>query len=114
VDAEERARKRRDEAERLRIAARSTTPKAYQTRRVERPTVSDVDTTVDARETYTNLLGAFTRGNTWHSHVASAMMLGAYGLAYVLLIIVLNVAQCSWWYEPGMYSGPDRVQSHAR
>ena len=22
----------------------------------------------------------------------------------ILLILVLNLAQCSWWYEPGMYS----------
>jgi len=114
VDADERLRKRREEAERLRIAARATTPKAYQTRRSQAPTVSDVDATVDAQETYTNLFGAFTSGRTWHSHVASAMALGANGLACVVLIIVLNLAQCSWWYEPGMYSDPDYVKSQGR
>jgi len=114
MDADERARKRHEEAELLRMAARSTTPKAYQTRRIEQPTVSDVDTNVDARETYTNLFGAFTSGRSWHGHVASAMALGANGLACVVLIVLLNLAQCSWWYEPGMYSDPDFVQSQGR
>jgi hypothetical protein len=114
MDAEERARKRHEEAELLRKAARSTTPKAYQTHRSSVPAVSDADTTVDTRETYTNLFGAFTSGQSWHSHVASAMALGANGLAYVVLIVVLNLAQCSWWYEPGMYSDPDFVQSQGR
>jgi hypothetical protein len=114
MDASERARKRREEAISLRQAARSTTPNAYQTRRAAQATAGDVDTSVDVRETYTNLFGAFTSGQSWREHVANAMALGAHAIAYVLLVIVLNIAQCSWWYEPGMYSGPDRVQSHSR
>ena len=114
VDQSEKLRKRQAEAARLRIAARATTPQAYQTRKIAQPTALDQDQTIDTKETYTNLFGSFTGGNTWQSHVASAMMLGAQGLAYVLLIIVLNLAQCSLWYEPGMYSDPDRIQSSGR
>jgi len=112
VDANERAQKRREESERLRKAARSTTPEAYQTRRVQR--TDDVDRSVDLSQTHTSMFGEFSAGETWQSKIASATMLGSYGLAYVLLIIVLNLAQCSWWYEPGMYSDPDYVQSQGR
>lgn len=114
MDDNERLRKRREEGERLRQAARSTTPTAYQTRRTQRTHLSDIDPTIDTKETYTNLFGAFTQGTTWQAHVASAVMLGAQGLACVALVIVLNIAQCSWWYEPGMYSDPDRIQTPGR
>ena len=114
VDLEERQRKRREEADFLRRAARSTTPRAYQTRKAQKPKTFDHDPMIDAQETYTNLFGAFTSGTTWQAHVANAMVLGAQMFACILLVIVLNVAQCSWWYEPGMYSDPDRVQSTGR
>ncbi len=114
VDQSEKMRKRQAEAARLRQAARSTTPQAYQTRKVATPTAPDYDPNIDTRETYTNLFGAFTSGTSRREHIANAMVLGANGLAYILLIIVLNLAQCSLWYEPGMYSDPDHVQSTGR
>ena len=114
MDESEKLSKRREEARLLRQAARSTTPQAYQTRKVERPRTLDSDPTIAAQETYTNLFGSFTSGTTWHSHVASGMMLGAQGPAYILLVIVLNLAQCSWWYEPGMYSDSDFTQVSGR
>ncbi len=113
-NVEEKLRKRRDEAAMLRRAARSTTPRAYQTRKVERPVTFEHDPTIDAQETYTNLFGAFTSGTTMREHIANAMVLGANLFAYLLLATVLSVAQCSLWYEPGMYSDPDRVQSTGR
>ena len=114
VNESEKVRKRREEAAMLRRAARSTTPRAYQTRRVERPATFDHDPTIDAQETYTNLFGAFTSGTHWREHVANAMVLGAQLFAYLLLVLVLNIAQCSWWYERGMYSDPDRIQTPGR
>ena len=113
--AEARQAARRREAERLRVAARATTPSAY--KQVERPAIADtsvVDTGVNARESYSSLFGSFTGTRTVREHIATAMMLGAQGLAYIALIIVLNLAQCSWWYERGMYSDPDRVESVGR
>jgi len=108
----DRAQTHREEAERLRQAARSTTPQAYQTRRVKRS--DDVDRTIDISQTHTNIFGEFAPGESLQSKIASATMLGAPGLAYILIIILLNLAQCSWWYEPGMYSDPDYVRSSGR
>ena len=110
----EKARKRREEAAMLRRAARSTTPKAYQTRAASWPRTFEHDPTIDAQETYTNLFGAFTSGTTLREHIANAMVLGANLFAYLLLATVLSLAQCSLWYEPGMYSDPDRVQTIGR
>lgn len=113
--AEARFEARRREAERLRIAARATTPSAY--RQTERPAIPDtavVDTSVNAGESYSSLFGSFTGTRSTREHIATAMMLGAQGLAYIALIVVLNLAQCSLWYEPGMYSDPDRIDSVGR
>lgn len=94
--------RRKAEAARLRAAARSTTPKAYRTK-APRPTA---DPMVGAGQSYNTLFGAYFAGSgNWRQHLATAMQLGAYGLAYVALILLLNVAQCEWWYEPGMYGG---------
>ena len=93
--------RRREEVERLRAAARATTPEAYRVRPVARPAG---DPMIDARETSTGLFGALTRDRSPREAISIACMLGANGLAYLLLILGLNVAQCSWWYEPGMYS----------
>lgn len=92
--------RRREEVARLRAAARSTTPEAYKMRTVSRPT----NPMAESKETYTSLFGALTRDRSPREAISIACMLGANGLAYILLIIVLNLAQCSWWYEPGMYS----------
>ena len=51
------------------------------------------------------VFGAFTKDRSPRDAISVACMLGANGLAYILLILVLNLAQCSWWYEPGMYNG---------
>ena len=96
------ARRRREDVARLRAAARSTTPEAY---KVTAPKTT-VDPMAGAGDSYSTLFGAYFAGSTgWRQHVATAMQLGAYGLAYIALILILNVAQCEWWYEPGMYSG---------
>lgn len=113
--AQERFEARRREAERLRVAARAMTPNAYKT--TERPAIPDtdvVDTSVSAGESYSSLFGSFTGSRTIREHIATAMMLGAQGLAYVGLVVVLSLAQCSWWYERGMYSDPDRIESTGR
>ncbi len=97
------------------MAARSTTPNAY--KQTERPAIPDtevVDTGVNAQETYSSLFGSFSGTRTLREHIASAMMLGAQGLAYLGLVAVLSLAQCSWWYERGMYSDPDRIDSVGR
>ena len=94
--------RRRAEAVRLRAAARSTTPEAY---KVAKSQQTMVDPMAEAANSYSTLFGAYFAGAThWRDHVATAMQLGAYGLAYIALILMLNLAQCSWWYEPGMYS----------
>ena len=95
------AARRREQVAQLRAAARSTTPEAYRVRPVAKP-VEELSS--ETRETYTGLLGALTRDRSPRDAVAIACMLGSNGLAYILLILVLNLAQCSWWYEPGMYS----------
>lgn len=113
--AEARFEARRREAERLRVAARSTTPNAY--KQTERPAIPDtdvVDTSVNAGESYSSLFGSFTGSRSIREHISTAMMLGAQGLAYIGLVAVLSLAQCSWWYERGMYSDPDRIESVGR
>lgn len=100
-DVDQDAR-RREEVARLRAAARSTTPEAYKVRPVYKP-VEELAS--ETRETYSGLLGALTKDRSPRDAVAIACMLGSNGLAYILLILVLNLAQCSWWYEPGMYNG---------
>jgi len=94
--------RRKDEVARLRAAARSTTPEAY---KVAKSQQTMVDPMAEAANSYSTLFGAYFAGAThWRDHVATAMQLGAYGLAYIALILMLNLAQCSWWYESGMYS----------
>jgi len=106
------AERRREEVARLRAAARATTPEAYKVRPLPKPAGDPMN---DARETYTGLFGALTRDRSPREAISIACMLGANGLAYLLLILVLNVAQCSWWYEPGMYSsGYDSRSTTAR
>jgi len=96
------ARKRREDVARLRAAARSTTPEAYKVRSPK----PAADPIVGAGDSYSTLFGAYFAGSTgWRQHVATALQLGAYGIAYLILILMLNLAQCEWWYEPGMYSG---------
>jgi hypothetical protein len=100
-DESDEARKRREDVARLRAAAGSTTPEAYKVRAPR----TTVDPMAGAGESYSTLFGAYFAGSTgWRQHVATAMQLGSYGLAYLVLILMLNVAQCEWWYEPGMYS----------
>lgn len=92
---------RRSEAAGLRAAARSTTPEAYQVPR--RQTANPME---QAQASYTTLFGAYFAGATSvRDHVITAAQLGAHGIAYVVLILLLNLAQCEWWYEQGMYSG---------
>lgn len=100
-DVDQDAR-RREEVARLRAAARSTTPEAYKVRPVYKPVT---DPMAETKESYTTLFGAFTKDRSPRDAISVACMLGANGLAYILLILVLNLAQCSWWYEPGMYNG---------
>jgi len=100
--------KRKAEVARLRAAARSTTPEAYKTPK----RAQSVNPMEQAGASYNTLFGAYFAGAThWRDHLATAMQLGAYGLAYVALIIILNIAQCEWWYEPGMYGGPQEHSS---
>jgi len=96
------AARRREEVAQLRAAARSTTPEAYRVHSSPKPVAELVEET---RQTYSNLLGALTKDRSPRDAIAIACMLGSNGLAYILLILVLNLAQCSWWYEPGMYNG---------
>lgn len=104
--------RRREQIANLRAAAGSTTPEAYRVRPSPRPVAELVEET---RSTYSNLLGALTKDRSPRDAIAIACMLGCNGLAYVLLILVLNLAQCSWWYEPGMYSsGFEREQRIGR
>ena len=97
--------RRKADVARLRAAARATTPEAYRTPET-RITANPM---TEAGNSYNTLFGAYFAGSTgWRQHLATAMQLGAYGLAYLVLILLLNIAQCEWWYEPGMYSNPDR------
>ena len=102
---DDEARRREDIAQ-LRAAARSTVPEAY---RVPEPKAPAAETSADpmaaSRESYTTLFGVLTGGKSIREGVATAIMLGANGIAWIVLIMLLNLAQCSWWYEPGMYSG---------
>ena len=101
-ESDEARNRRKDEVARLRAAARSTTPEAY---KVAKSQQTMVDPMAEAANSYSTLFGAYFAGATgWRQHVATAMQLGAYGLAYLVLILMLNVAQCEWWYEQGMYS----------
>jgi hypothetical protein len=89
------------QAANLRAAARSTTPNAYQV-----PRHQSANPMGQAQASYTTLFGAYFAGATSvRDHVITAAQLGAHGIAYVILILLLNLAQCEWWYEPGMYSG---------
>jgi hypothetical protein len=106
------AARRREEVAQLRAAARSTTPEAYRVRPVAKPVT---DPMAESKETYTTLFGVFTKDRSPREAISIACMLGANGLAYILLILVLNLAQCSWWYEPGMYnSGYEHEQRIGR
>lgn len=92
--------RRRDEVARLRAAARSTTPEAY---RVKVPPRAYVDTATQSG--VSTLFGAMTAGGSKRDTIATTLALASHGIAYVILILLLNLAQCEWWYEPGMYSG---------
>lgn len=110
-EMDEDARRRQQIAD-LRAAAGSTTPEAYRVRPSPKPVAELVEET---RVTYSSVLGALTKDRSPREAISIACMLGCNGLAYILLILVLNLAQCSWWYEPGMYSsGYDREQRTAR
>ncbi|MBC6440529.1 MAG: hypothetical protein GDA49_09025 [Rhodospirillales bacterium] len=99
--------RRKAEVARLRAAERSTTPEAYNVK--SKPQVT-VDPMSGAGDSYGTLFGSCFAGSTsWRQHLATAMQLGTYGLAHIALI--LNVAQCEWWYEPGMYGGPPEYGS---
>jgi hypothetical protein len=106
-DESDEARKRREDVARLRAAAGSTTPEAY---KVSAPRTT-ANPMVGAGDSYNTLFGAYFAGSTgWRQHVATAFQLGAYGMAYIVLILMLNVAQCEWWYEPGMYSNGSETE----
>ncbi len=110
-DARTDEERRKDEVARLRAAARATTPQAYKVKAPE----AAVDPVAEAGNSYSTLFGAhFAHSKGWRQNLATAMQLGAYGLAYVALILLLNLAQCEWWFEPGMYSDPDRYPTTAR
>ncbi len=103
--------RRKAEAARLRAAARSTTPEAYKVRTPR----ATADPMAGAGDSYSTLFGAYFAGSQgWRQHLATAMQLGAHGLAYVALVLLLNIAQCEWWYEPGMYGGPDGGRAAGR
>ncbi len=124
MDGSEKARRRREEAARLRQVANSAAPRAYQDPKKEALKLEDLDPNDNNNKGMDNttfgnvvdLYGAFTQDDSWRTRpISTAVSMSSYALAYILLLIVLSVAQCSWWYEPGMYSDRDpSVVSHGR
>ncbi len=110
TESDDRDARRREDVARLRAAARSTTPEAYKVRPVARP--AEPDNT--GRSGVSSLFGAMTAGGSTRDTIATTMALGAQGIAYILLIVLLNLAQCSWWYEPGMYTDPEHAEKYQR
>lgn len=103
--------RRREEIAQLRAAAGATTPEAYRVRPVDPPSGDPMN---KARESYTSLFGAMGGNKSIRDGIATALVLGANGIAYVVLILMLHLAQCSWWYEPGMYSDPETQHTSGR
>ncbi len=123
MDGNERASKRREEAAKLRQVANSAAPRAYQDPKDEALTLEDLDPNDKTKGmdntvvgNVVDLYGAFTKDDSWRTRpISTAVSLSSYVLAYILLLIVLSTAQCSWWYEPGMYSDFNAsVVSHGR